>query len=87
MRTAFFHKDNYCLWEILPLAAKEFCLKEMDKNGWTVGNEQDFELHKRQAVQPHGEINDNWKLPCVSWANKACSINCFLSNFLGSYCT
>ena len=31
MRTAFFHKDNYCVWEILPLAANEFCLKEMDK--------------------------------------------------------
>ena len=29
MRTAYFHEDDYCQWEILPLTAKEYCLKEM----------------------------------------------------------
>ena len=29
MRTAFFHEDDYCQWEILPLTAKAYCLKEM----------------------------------------------------------
>lgn len=29
MRTAFFHEDDYFQWEILPLAAKAYCQKEM----------------------------------------------------------
>lgn len=29
IRTAFFHEDDYCQWEILPLTAKAYCLKEM----------------------------------------------------------
>lgn len=31
MRTAFFHKDDYCQYEILPLTARDFCLEEMAK--------------------------------------------------------
>ena len=30
MRTVYFHEDDYCQWEILPLAGKEYCLREMD---------------------------------------------------------
>lgn len=29
MRTAYFHEDDYCQWEVLPLTAKAYCLKEM----------------------------------------------------------
>lgn len=28
-RIAFFHEDDYCQWEILPLTAKGFCMKQM----------------------------------------------------------
>lgn len=30
-RIAFFHEDDYCQREILPLTAKNFCLKQMDE--------------------------------------------------------
>lgn len=30
-RIAFFHEDDYCQTEILPLAAKNFCLKQMNE--------------------------------------------------------
>ena len=29
MRTVYFHEDDYCQCEVLPLAAKEYCLREM----------------------------------------------------------
>lgn len=28
-RIAFFHEDDYCQWEIFPLTAKGFCMKQM----------------------------------------------------------
>lgn len=28
-RIAFFHEDDYCQWEILPLTAKGFYMKQM----------------------------------------------------------
>ncbi len=28
-RTAFFHEDDYCQWEILPLTSQEFCMRQM----------------------------------------------------------
>ena len=31
MRIAFFHEDDYCQWEILPLTGKMYCLKEMGR--------------------------------------------------------
>lgn len=31
MRSAFFHEDDYCQIEILPVTAKDFCIKEMSK--------------------------------------------------------
>lgn len=31
MRTAFFHEDDYCHLQILPLTDKAYCLKEMGK--------------------------------------------------------
>lgn len=31
MRTAYFHEDDYCQWEVLPIEANDFCLKQMGK--------------------------------------------------------
>ncbi len=28
-RIAFFHEDDYCQWEILPLTSREFCMRQM----------------------------------------------------------
>ena len=36
MRTAFFHEDDYCQWEILPLTTKAYCLKELWQHTLTV---------------------------------------------------
>ncbi len=30
-RIAFFHEDDYCQWEILPLTSREFCVRQMGK--------------------------------------------------------
>ncbi len=30
-RIAFFHEDDYCQWEILPLTSGEFCMRQMGK--------------------------------------------------------
>ncbi len=36
MRTVYFHEDDYCQQEILPLSNKAVCLKEMDEiNGFS----------------------------------------------------
>ena len=29
MRKIYFHEDDYCQLEVLPLAARQFCLQEM----------------------------------------------------------
>ena len=43
MRTAYFHEDDYCQCEVLPLAAKAYCLHEM-------GEINDFsEEHREEA--------------------------------------
>ena len=31
MRTVYFHEDDYCQYEILPLTDREYCLEEMTK--------------------------------------------------------
>lgn len=41
MCTAYFHEDDYCQLEVLPLTAKAYCLKEMGQIEAFVGKLQD----------------------------------------------
>lgn len=43
MRTVFFHEDDYCQLEILPLTARGFCLKEIANIGdFSKNHQADF---------------------------------------------
>ncbi len=74
--TAYFHEDDYCQWEILPLTAKVYCLKEMGQRTLTTlgqlapvlladwGWEQCVELTSPQEIEQYAtdKVNNTLRL-------------------------